>query len=559
MTEHTFADYDIDMSRCGSGENCKTHCPKCHPTRRNKADKSLSVNQVEGVWLCHHCQWTGSLGKRSSGYGEARRNYTAPVPPAPESAVTSDDAALKWFARRGIPDWVLEDAGITAGVEFSPIQGKQVRALRFPYYRDGELVNIKYRSMPKDFWMSKGAELIFYGLDGIKDQKEICIVEGEIDKLTIDAVQGPATISVPNGGSKQGELPYLASAEDALARADRVLIGTDMDEVGNALAEELARRIGYAKCLRIHWPEKDANDTLVKHGTHGVCEAIADAQPYPVAGLVTVRELSARIDALYERGLDRGHEVGWLKFDQHYRPQPGLLTVVTGSPGSGKSHALDNIMVRLAERHGWTFGVCSPENQPLERHAAGLMSVYLDLPFADGPRPRMTEKERDVAKRWLAQHVTFVLPESPSLDRVLELADLLVYRNGIQGLVIDPWNQLDHTRPPGMTETEFVSESLTKIRQFAREKQVAVWLVAHPTKLRKDEHTGMYPVATPYDISGSAHFYNKTDNALSVWRHAADPSIPTQIHVQKIRFREQGKEGAVEFTYDPATGRLREV
>src|ERR1044071_6631266 len=106
--------------------------------------------------------------------------------------------------------------------------------------------------------MSKGAELIFYGLDGIKDQEEICIVEGEMDKLTIDAIQGPATISVPNGGSKQGELPYLTSAYDLIAQAKRVLIGTDMDEVGNALAEEMARRIGYKKCLRIHWPEKDA-------------------------------------------------------------------------------------------------------------------------------------------------------------------------------------------------------------------------------------------------------------------------------------------------------------
>jgi len=559
VTEHTFDDYDIDTSRCGRSENCKTYCPKCHASRRNKADKSLSVNMVEGVWLCHHCQWTGSLGRRQSGYGAPDRTYVKPAPPATGGPAKDHADIMRWFGKRGIPEWAVEDAGITAGMEYSPIQKKDVLALRFPYYLDGEVVNFKYRAMPKDFWMSKGAELIFYGLDGIKDQEDICIVEGEMDKLTIDAVQGPATISVPNGGSKSGELPYLTSAREQIAQAKRVFIGTDMDEVGNALAEEIARRIGYQKCLRIHWPEKDANDTLMAHGTKGVCDAIADAQPYPVAGIITVRELSDRIDALYERGLDRGYEAGWLKFDQHYRVQPGLLTVVTGSPGSGKSHALDNIMVRLAERHNWTFGVCSPENQPLERHAAGLMSIYLDLPFSDGPRPRMTEKERDFAKRWLAQHVTFVLPESPSLARVLELADMLVYRNGIRGLVIDPWNQLDHSRPNGMTETEFVSESLTKIREFARSRQVAVWLVAHPTKLRKDESTGHYPVATPYDISGSAHFYNKTDNALSVWRHVPDPTIPTQIHVQKMRFSEQGQEGAVEFSYDRATGRLREV
>ncbi len=63
-------------------------------------------------------------------------------------------------------------------------------AIRFPYVRDGELVNIKYRALPKDFWMSKGAERILYGLDDIAGAETVCIVEGEIDKLTIDTAGG---------------------------------------------------------------------------------------------------------------------------------------------------------------------------------------------------------------------------------------------------------------------------------------------------------------------------------------------------------------------------------
>ena len=53
-----------------------------------------------------------------------------------------------------------------------------------------------------------------------------------------------------------------------------------------------------------------------------------------------------------------------------------LLTIVTGSPGSGKSIFLDNWMLNLAKWHDWTFAVCSPENQPLERHAAGMRGAY---------------------------------------------------------------------------------------------------------------------------------------------------------------------------------------
>ena len=195
-----------------------------------------------------------------------------------------------WFAQRGIPEWVLEDAHITAGREFSPNQGKEVLAVRFPYTRDGALVNIKYRAQPKDFWMAKGAERILYGLDGLAGVAECCIVEGEMDKLAIDAALGPATVSVPDGAPAIDSSTYSSKfaflsgvAEERLTAMTRVLIGVDMDAPGKKLADELARRIGYAKCARIAWPEgcKDANEVLVKLGPRAVCEAIADAQPCP--------------------------------------------------------------------------------------------------------------------------------------------------------------------------------------------------------------------------------------------------------------------------------------
>ena len=83
-----------------------------------------------------------------------------------------------------------------------------------------------------------------------------------------------------------------------------------------------------------------------------------------------------------------------------------------------------------------------------------------------------------------------------------------------------------------------------------------VVIVAHPTKLRKDKN-GSYPVPTPYDISGSAHWRNKADNAISVYRpnmtDYKDPSF--EIHVQKIRFIEVGRVGKADLRYDYITGR----
>jgi twinkle protein len=565
LMARTFADVGIEIPSGKRGE-IDLLCPECSHTRKKSRDKCLSVNTDTGTWFCQHCGWAGGLGGVDpNAYGSPLpKSYT---PPAPRTETAVSEAVAAWFETRGIPDWVLADNGITSGMEFCPALGKEAMTIRYPYLRGGELVNYKFRAHPKHFWMSGGAERILYGLDGIADAETICIVEGEMDKLSIDAVQGWPTVSVPDGAPAENATNYASKfaflsgeAEERFAAAKAVILATDMDAPGRKLADELARRIGYAKCQRVSWPDgcKDANDTLVKLGKKAVLDALADAQPYPVAGIVTVRELSHAIDDLYERGYDRGVTAGWSNLDMIYRARPGLLAIVTGSPGAGKSHVLDNLIVRLAERHGWTFGICSPENQPLARHAAGMLAIYLGEPFSDGPTPRMSREELASAKRWLEGRVAFILPEEPSIEAIIERADVLVYRMGIRGLVIDPWNELDHARPATMTETEYTSHALTRIRNWARLRSVQVWLVAHPTKLRKDED-GAYPVPTPYDISGSSHFFNKADACLSVWRDATDASVNTQVHVQKIRFAETGQIGRADFTYERETGRIREA
>ena len=72
----------------------------------------------------------------------------------------------------------------------------------------------------------------------------------------------------------------------------------------------------------------------------------------------------------------------------------------------------------------------------------------------------------------------------PSIDWVLELAKAAVLRYGIRGLVIDPYNALSHLRPANLTETEFVSQLLTKVKRFAQTNDCHVWFVAHPRQLK---------------------------------------------------------------------------
>ncbi len=560
MAGKTFLDFGIEILPGRSGE-VDTTCPRCSPTRKKSRDRCLSVNTDKGTWLCMHCGWSGGLGADDPhGYGARLRGEERPRRAYAKPDPLPDDASLPphvlaWFADRGISEATVRRNRI----DFAD------GAIRYPYLRDGETVNIKHRARGKKFWMVKDAERILYGLDDCPGTDDVIVVEGEMDKLAFEEAGYRRCLSVPDGApapdatNYAGKFDFLAST-DVFERARRVYLATDADAPGQKLADELARRIGPEKCWRILWPEgfKDANDILMRFGPEELGWWVDEAKPWPVAGIVTVNDLAADIDALYDAGMPHGTPTGWWSLDRHYTVRPGLFTVVTGSPGAGKSHFLDALMVNLAVRHGWTFGICSPENQPLARHAAGMIATYRGAPFGDGPTPRMSREEMQAARRWLNDHAAFVLPDDPTLEAVLERARVLTYRMGIRGLVVDPWNELDHSRPNGMTETEYVSQCLTKLRTFARRHDVHVWLVAHPTKLQKTAD-GVYPVPTPYDIAGSAHFYNKADACISVHRDRANPGTPVELHVQKIRFAETGELGMVQLMYDPPTGRYREV
>jgi twinkle protein len=184
-----------------------------------------------------------------------------------------------------------------------------------------------------------------------------------------------------------------------------------------------------------------------------------------------------------------------------------------------------------------------------------LAEKVVGKPFDRERHNRMTRQEAAEAFLFIDDHFTFMLPEYPTVDTLLDRARQLVVQRGIRGFIIDPWNEINPVRDGSISETDYISQALTKIRTFARANQVHVWLVAHPTKLQKDRNTGAYPVPTPYDVSGSAHWRNKADNCITVFRDVADEHALVQVHVQKVRKKANGKVGMVEFEYDRASGR----
>ena len=74
---------------------------------------------------------------------------------------------------------------IFAREEWMPQTQKKENCVCFPYFRDGALVNIKFREARKGFKIVKGAELIFYNLGSVGEKKHCIITEGEIDCMSV--------------------------------------------------------------------------------------------------------------------------------------------------------------------------------------------------------------------------------------------------------------------------------------------------------------------------------------------------------------------------------------
>lgn len=561
MVMKDYNDYGIQIPYGKRGGKVKTFCPQCHNQRHDKRDKSLSVDLDKGVWNCHYCGFSGHLEydeyekqkwmEQQPWYQRTkiRQNHVykkpQPRPHAPMSA-----KALTWFKSRGISEKTLLAMKVTEGLEWMPQKNGQANTVQFNYYHNGELVNTKFRTGDKCFKLVSGAELLPYNIDAIKGQKECIITEGEMDALSFYECGRHDVISVPNGAN--ANLDYLDNyIEEYFEDKETIYIASDTDTKGVLLRDELLRRFGVERCRVLEYGEgcKDANEHLMKYGRDSLLACIAAAPEIKVEGVFTVSDFEQSLDALFENGWQKGVTIGHDNFDRLCSFETKRLCIVTGIPGSGKSEFIDEIAERLNMRYGWRFAYFSPENAPLAYHASKLIEKFTGKRFS---RQTMSSPEYKQVKEHIEQNFYFISPtDNYRVDNILEKAKYLVRRRGIKALVIDPYNRLESEQGT-RNETQYISELLDKLTNFAQRNDILIILMAHPTKQPRNKD-GVIEAPTLYDISGSANFFNKADFGIVVHRNRLDNTV--EVHVQKVKFRHLGECGTALFKYNLNNGR----
>lgn len=559
-----FASCQVDVHHRTSGV-IKTVCEKCRPTRRNKRDHSLRVNIDTGHCHCYHCgadfyvpdeeeerRKAERKAERKRQSALAPQHFRRPVFDASRTVLS--EATERWLVEtRCIPQSVIADLRITEQEELMPQSGQKERCVCFNYFEGEQLVNTKFRSGAKHFKMVQGAELIPYNIDSILGQPSCIIHEGELDAASSLAAGFKSVISVPAGAN--ANLAWMDRfMETHFEDKKEILIAVDSDAAGLKLREELVNRLGAERCRIVSYGPgcKDANEHLLKYGLESLRIAIQQAEEVPLEGVFTALDLHSELRALYDNGFGPGADTGWKAMDDICTYERRRMIIVTGIPGSGKSEWIDELVLRLCLRHQWKIAFFSPENIPVVYHLRKLIEKLTGCRFQNGFG--MTDGLLARSEEFLAENVCHItLKGSATPDRVLSKARELVARRGCRIFVFDPLNRFDHTPEPGQTETQYLSNLLNKITEFANQCNCLVVLVAHPRKMNRNPITNSTPRPEMYDISGSADFFNKADYGLVVER---DREVGvTRVYVDKVKFKHLGQGGEATFVYDLVNGR----
>ena len=270
----------------------------------------------------------------------------------------------------------------------------------------------------------------------------------------------------------------------------------------------------------------------------------------------SLAEVLAEARAFYHEGLGNGETTHWPCLDEYWTWLPKEITVVTGNANHGKSRFIHSVMLLKAAfskpEAPKRFAVYVPENEDdfFVELAQQLVGRTANRKFE---RTRMDWEALEAAITWLHQHfVVVTAPDGTTPALLLAEFARLHAKNPLYGVLIDPWNQLDHDWQA--REDVYLSNQFGLLKRFAIRHELAVVVTAHPAGQAKDKH-GNLVRPDAYSIAGGKMWNNKFDNVLAVFR----PDFPkpdVELWVHKIKKRGRvGQPGMLELTYELPSSR----
>ena len=232
----------------------------------------------------------------------------------------------------------------------------------------------------------------------------------------------------------------------------------------------------------------------------------------------------------------------WGEFSRICKIYSGQLIVVTGTPGHGKSTFVMNWLCKMAREHGTMTWAYVPENERFLREK--LRRIWQNEKTWD----HFSENQFF----YQSSYPEFNPDDFKDIGWVIDRAAKAIREYDPPSVVvlIDPWNELDRARRRDESVTDYIGRALIHVKDFCRGMKATVIIVAHPRSPPNDNSSR---VPGLYDVEGSAKWFDKMDNGLTVSRNY-ETGI-TKVISGKSRYSpDTGRIGAAFFHVDEESG-----
>lgn len=436
----------------------------------------------------------------------------------------------------------LDYLKITRGLSSETIEhfklgyNKEKDAISIPEYKNGEVVNIKYRHLSESsrqrYSQEKGCEVWVFNEEGFDIGKEkggILIVEGHFDLMSCWQAGIKNVVSASSGKDSYGIwLDYLDSIP-------KVFIAYDNDNPGKKSSIELAERIGVEKSFEIRYPEeiKDANDFFQKSTVEDFRKLIRSATPFYGYKFQGVKDV---IDSIIIKKDD------YIEFDcvPHLKIEEDWVVIVSGVSNVGKTSYVMNIADEAVKRGIPTLVM------PFERGIRTVGKRYLQVCLDK------TQNELDVMSKYdweEASNDIINLPLYFSMPGREEIKDIVARAKKIFGVKIVIVDHLDYlVRKSSENHNVETSNTLQEFKALAQEHSIVFILVHH---IKKQENIGAKPKKPRLeDLKGSSSIYQDPEAVLMLY---TEEKGSMEVLVEKNK----GEMGGKLFAFNEASGKIK--
>ena len=448
------------------------------------------------------------------------------------------------------------------GVKMSINEDGKPHSHLYPYTKNSQTIGWKERVLPKEFYAHGKIDGDLFGQSVCVGNRTLVITEGEMDCLAVAQAfldKNGRIYPVVSLPSASGVNAVLRN-RDWVNRFESIILMLDQDEAGQKATDQVAKMLKAGKVRVAKLPEKDPNDTLLKHGANAITQAIWDAQPWSPAGIVM------------------GEEV-WDQFIQRQAvesvPYPdcldglnnklkgirqGEITLFTSGTGSGKSTVIKEIVLDLLTKTEDKVGLISLE-ESIGDTAEKFISMALQRSVNDPPPASEEEMRAGFDKVFGDERLVLLdhqgsVGDSSLVDKIEYMALL-----GCKYLVLDHITIAVSEGSEGLSGNEAVDKVMSDLLKIVKRHNVWLGLISH---LRKASGGGQSfeegKLASIDDIKGSGSIKQISFDIVAFARNlvADDEAERNTIQFRVLKSRFTGLTGdAGSAIYDIKTTRLK--